>query len=218
MLHRRYTTDTNRHISWDIQIKKDLEVFTIPPFFYIFRYMITNYYFHNKYTERTFPLKPEDKDKYIVVCVAKGENEYIREWIDHYLNLGFDKIMIGDNNDDFSLGEVLSDYVNDGYVEIFNCHGFQEFQIEFYTMFSSAANYKWAAYFDCDEFLELPGYDSVKEYLERQECACVCFNWLTYSNSGKLVKEKGPVQLRFPEPLMIRTVRSRSSWIVRHPV
>ena len=58
-----------------------------------------------------YPKKYEDKDKYLVVTCAKNENEYIREWIQHYLNLNFDKIIICDNNDDESLLDVISDYI-----------------------------------------------------------------------------------------------------------
>lgn len=192
------TWDDYTEKRWDLMnVVMDYDFIPIPEL---------RYFFQNNYTSRVYKLNPEDKDKYIVVCVAKEENDYIREWVEYYLNLGFDKIMIGDNNNDFSLNEVLSDYVADGKVEIFNCHGFYEFQVEFYTMFSTVGNYKWAAYFDCDEFLEIPGYDSIKELLEGKDWACMCFNWLTMSNNGKLVKEDKPVQERFPEPMMVPSI------------
>lgn len=34
-----------------------------------------------------------------VVCICKNEENYIKEWIDHYFSLGFDKIFVCDNND-----------------------------------------------------------------------------------------------------------------------
>ena len=33
-----------------------------------------------------------DSDKYVVCTCAKNENDYIIEFIEHYINLGFDKI------------------------------------------------------------------------------------------------------------------------------
>ena len=50
-----------------------------------------------------FRKDPADGDKYVVCTCARGENDYIVEFVDHYLNLGFDKIFICDNNDDDSL-------------------------------------------------------------------------------------------------------------------
>ena len=36
----------------------------------------------------------------VVVCaMAKNEHKYINEWVEHYINLGVDKIYIYDNDD-----------------------------------------------------------------------------------------------------------------------
>lgn len=36
----------------------------------------------------------------VVVCaMAKNEHRYINEWVEHYINLGVDKIYIYDNDD-----------------------------------------------------------------------------------------------------------------------
>ena len=143
-----------------------------------------------------------DSDKYLVICVAKNENPYIEEWIDHYLKMGFDKIIIGDNNDDDSLQELLSDYIKNDTVELYDCKGMTKFQGWFYTKFSTVGDYKWAAYFDCDEFLVVPGYQNIKDYLETVTDDCVCFNWIMMSNDGKLVKEDKPVLERFKTPML----------------
>lgn len=38
--------------------------------------------------------------KTAVVCIARLEANYINEWVNHYLGLGFDKVIIADNNHD----------------------------------------------------------------------------------------------------------------------
>ena len=114
------------------------------------------YHFKNQYTERFYDIDETDRDKCVVICVAKNENDYIREWIDHNLSIGFDKVIIGDNNDDDSLKALLADYIENNTVTLYDCKGFKVFQDQFYTMFSTVGIYKWAAYFDCDEFLEIP--------------------------------------------------------------
>lgn len=150
----------------------------------------------------TFPKHEEDKDKYMVIACAKNENDYIREWIEHYKKLDFDKIIICDNNDDESLIDVIDDYVNSGFVEIFNCRGLGSFQVQLYSMFCREGNYKWCGYFDCDEFLELNIYDSIKEYLNtKPNDICISFNWLMFGSNEKLFKEDGLVQDRFKYPV-----------------
>ena len=47
-----------------------------------------NYYF--KHSGLSFRKDPSDKDKYIVIACAKNAEEYIVEWVEHYLGLGFD--------------------------------------------------------------------------------------------------------------------------------
>ena len=148
-----------------------------------------------------FPKHSEDKNKYIVFTCAKNENEYIREWIEHYKSLNFDKIIICDNNDDLSLMEVISDYIDSGFVEIFDCRGVGSFQVQIYSMFCSEGNYKWCAYFDCDEFLELGLYSDIKEYLSTKSGEiCISFNWMLYGSNEQLFKTEGGVQERFKYP------------------
>lgn len=155
------------------------------------------YYFKNK----TFLKKLEDKDKYIVIACAKQENDYIVEWVEHHLNLGFDKIMIADNNDDNSLSEILKEYIDNDTVEIFDVHGETMFMSDFYNMFTLEGNYKWAAIIDCDEFIELNAYDNIKNFLRDKDAPYISFNWVMYSNDGKINKENTPIQDRFKYPL-----------------
>ena len=165
---------------------------------------------------KVFQMKDEDEDKYIVVCCAKNENDYIIEFVEHYFKLGFDKIMIADNNEigDDSLSKTLSEYVNDGRVEIFDLRGMKLFMANFYSMFSREGNYKWAFYCDCDEFLEFNGYDNVKDFLSTKENVnAIDINWVTYCNNGLIVKDNGGVQERFnyPIPLICRENLQRKS-------
>lgn len=143
-----------------------------------------------------------DKDKYIVFACAKNEDNYILEWVSHYLSLGFDKVIIADNNDSpESLREILSEYISNGTVQIFECNGLKKFQLYIYNMFLNEGNYKWCAYFDCDEFLVLNAHKDIKDFLSGINKECVLINWVVFGSNSKTFKEEGTVQERFKEPV-----------------
>lgn len=145
-------------------------------------------------------IDPSDQDKYIVVCVAKDENQYIVEWINHYFNIGFDKIIIGDNNPvgDDSLLNLLEDYVLKGLVQIVDCRGVDRIQIPFYNTYSTCGKYKWAAYFDVDEFLEFNSdKQSIKEVLADVKEDIVCVNWMAMSNEETIFSSSDKVVDRY---------------------
>ena len=78
--------------------------------------------------------------KFAVCAIIKNENLYLREWVEHYIKLGFDKIILYDNNE--KNGElpqlVIQDYIDAGIVNIYNYRGilantFQAFQVNIYN-------------------------------------------------------------------------------------
>lgn len=151
-----------------------------------------------------FPKKFSDRNKYVVFTCAKNENDYIVEWVQHYLQLGFDKIFLCDNNTpgDKSLYETLKRYVDGGFVEIFDCSMLNSFQVQFYSAFCTEGNYAWCGYFDCDEFLEIPSYFNVKHYLNtKKDEYVVSFHWMVYGANGALKQENGTLFERFKYPV-----------------
>ena len=160
-----------------------------------------NYYF--KHSGLSFRKDPSDKDKYIVIACAKNEEEYIVEWVEHYLGLGFDKIILVDNNDvgNNSLPDLLSGYISRGVVEIFDARGVYSVQVGLYSDYCEESNFKWCAFYDCDEFLDIGVYSTIQEYLDQFDgYDIVLLNWLVFGPNGKLRKEDGLVQERFTRP------------------
>ena len=144
----------------------------------------------------------EDHSGDYVVCVcAKNEDDYIEEWIEHYLKLGFDKIVLADNNDKDTLSERISRFIEDGTVYLVNCRNNNAFfQVQFYSLFCADSNFKWCAFFDVDEFLEIYN-DSIKSLLGPISEDVVCFNWLLFDSNGERYKKEGKVVDRFKLPL-----------------
>ena len=199
-------------LKWnDFEEKRDLllhvvseEYFWNTPSDILWDNFYNNFYeirLHNELFSRLYHKDESDKDKYMVITCVRNENDYIKEWIEHYLKLGFDKIIICDNNDDDVLNDLLRNYIASGTVEIFDFRGCPSFQVQMYTTFARYGNYKWCAYFDCDEFLELECYTNIKEFLDTIEDDCISFNWIVYGSNGKKHKDIGRVQDRFTKPV-----------------
>ena len=68
------------------------------------------YYFFFIVFSKFYSLYPL-KSKIILCTIAKMENLYIREFIEHYKMIGVDKIIIFDNNN--KDGERFEDKIND---------------------------------------------------------------------------------------------------------
>lgn len=127
-----------------------------------------------------------------IVCMAKQENLYIQEWVDWHLNLGFDNIIIVDNNSEDS--ERVSDVISDerviietdyiGAVGLLQTKVYTEMYEKYHNVFD------WILYIDVDEFLHLnEKYNNVKDFLNDEifsaaEIIRVC--WKIYNAGGML--------------------------------
>ena len=99
-----------------------------------------------------------NKKNGICLCsIAKNENLYAREFIEYYLVLGFNKIIIFDNNeiDGENFDGILEDYIKNNSVEILNIRGLASTQLAVYNYCYRKYNhqYDWLAFFDFDEYL-----------------------------------------------------------------
>lgn len=108
--------------------------------------------------------------KTAICCIAKCENNYIREWVEYYKNLEFSNVIIYDNNDinGERFEDVIGDYINHGFVIVRDVRGKQSYHQQSYQDCYNefGHEYDWIAYFDVDEFLELDKkYKNVNEFL-----------------------------------------------------
>lgn len=144
-----------------------------------------------------------------VCACARDEGLYIEEWVDYHLSLGFDLVIIYDNNvpGDDSLYGILASYIKDGRVEIVDYRGRVNFQVKAYNdcLERHRDDIGWIAFIDVDEFLtfaEDSGYATIGQYLEDAEKSgadVVYVNWMLFGDSGKVRYEPGPVTERFTE-------------------
>ena len=157
----------------------------------------------------------------IAVCaIAKNENLYIKEWVEHYKKIGVDTIFLYDNND--VDGEHFEDVINDdiqsGFVVIINYrgkhkhieqaeaektgyHGTQQDAYE-HCYNTYGKDYAWISFFDIDEFLfiDKPYNSDVKGFLNQDKFKgkdAIQLNWKTYGDNGLVFYDTRPVVKRF---------------------
>lgn len=148
-------------------------------------------------------------NKVAVCCIAKSENDYIREFVDYYKKLGFDNVYIYDNNDlDGELFEdVISDYINSGFCKIINYRGKKKCQVEAYQNFYDNYGfiYDWIAYLDVDEFLTFVNKDQkIHSFLTQKKFIAfqaIHINWLEFGDSNQLDNDGRNVVERLTEPI-----------------
>ena len=142
------------------------------------------------------------------VCVGvKLSNIYLPEWVGHYRSLGFDLIIILDNNE--TDGEKPSDVLGEAPdIFIYDKRGDHSmcrqniFYTEVYNDFKDKLDY--ILFCDDDELLNLnPRFRDAKdwiEYINPGDADCVCVNWRMFTDNGQLRYSDRPVRERFTEP------------------
>lgn len=107
----------------------------------------------------------------IALCLlARLENKYIREYVEYYEKLGFDNIIIYDNNrpEEEDFHDEIGDYIDNGYVKIvkwpvFNGNSQHSSYNDCYYKFKD--QYDWIAFFDADEYFVPCKCNTIKEFL-----------------------------------------------------
>lgn len=141
----------------------------------------------------------------VAVCViVKDEEKYISEFINHYIKIGFSKVIVCDNNDNEGLKSLLSDFIADGKV-IYEDYCFRRnYQIrcyeEMYEKYKS--HFDWIAFFDCDEFLTLIDKRTISAFLKQPkftDCNMICVSWRLHGDNGLVYYDDRDVKERFPE-------------------
>lgn len=153
--------------------------------------------------------------KTLLCVIVKEENRYLDEWINYYKSLGFDKILIYDNNE--INGERLN-VSHHNFIEVVDVRGTytpatdlidskngrrlygiqEQAYIDCYRNHSEG--FDWIAFFDVDEFLDIDDNLTINEFLSQdkfKDVDSIQINWQIYGDNGHLYYEDKPVQERF---------------------
>ena len=154
--------------------------------------------------------------KIALIGIGRLENEYAREWVSHHLALGFDSIIICDNNHDGEerFEDVLQDGIEKGQVTVLNYRNIEKAQRGAYNECYQRYNrqFDWLAFFDFDEFLcineRLP--QDIHTLLERYgKWQVVMVPWLTMTDGGLLHNDHRPCMERFKEANLRESIAAK---------
>lgn len=128
----------------------------------------------------------------VLLCTcAKNENNYILEWVEHNKKLGFDNIVIYDNNDidGERFDDILKEYIESGYVIIKDVRGKECIQIpSFDDCYQTLAkDYDWVCFIDIDEFIEIDNNLTIKEFISQPKFKSfnsICLCWKLFDDNN----------------------------------
>lgn len=140
--------------------------------------------------------------KTCIIAIARQENLYVKEWVNYHLNLGFDNIIICDNND---TDERISDVIKDDRVIILDYTDIENIQRKAYTetFIKYKNNYDWILFIDIDEFVMIDKkYNNIKEFLQDQifikaDIIRLCWKIYTSNTDLDVINENYSVLTRF---------------------
>ena len=120
----------------------------------------------------------------VAICVvAKGEDHYLKEWLDYNQKLGFDKVLLFQNDWRTDLEHsILSKGVCDG----------PSIQVLLYNkVLQDNTEYDWLAFIDCDEFIVLKKHNNIKELIEEYQhrTSVIGLNWNMFGSMGIVSRE-----------------------------
>ena len=131
---------------------------------------------------------------------------YIREFVEFYKKFGVDKIYLYDNNEinGERFEEVISDYINNKYVDVVNRRGNRGNLIKIMDdcYQKNHNNYDWLIFYEIDELLYLKNFNNIKNFLcqhKFDKCDAIQLNWVHRSDNNMIYYMNKSVQERFTE-------------------
>ena len=126
-----------------------------------------------------------------IILFTNARDEDLKEWCQHHLSLGFDRIYIFDHLSKDPLQKVLHNF--DPRVQTMSItikHSIKMTAIDYALNICKSIGAKWMLYLDADEFLVLNQNDTIQEYIASYppDASLISMNWLMFGTSN-LIKQ-----------------------------
>ena len=123
-----------------------------------------------------------------IVAIARLENDYINEWIQHHIDIGVNHIYVYDNSS--SSEEKLNGTIHEKYlnrVTIIPAYDKNQYQMPAYkdAYYKYGNMHDYLMYIDIDEFVMLQKDKNIKDFINRfpYDCECYRMNWELYGDN-----------------------------------
>ena len=149
--------------------------------------------------------KAQKKFKVCLCAIAKLENKYINEFIEHYKKYKVDKIILYDNNDLNSENlDFLRNYSKTNFLEIIDYRGKIAPQLTAYhdCYYKNNGEFEWFLFFDVDEFINISKYPDIHDYLSQKifnKCNSIYLNYNIHTDNERLLYDNRSLIERFPK-------------------
>lgn len=145
--------------------------------------------------------------KAIICTCIKDENNYLSEWIEWHLGLGFEHIYLFEDYGSRSHRDITDRYNNVTLLSIdvakdeINTVEKRQRKVYSYSLKAYKDQYDWIAFIDADEFVEFEeGYNLEKLLSEHSEYPGIILSWRLYGANGRVSKPTGGLVESHPEP------------------
>jgi hypothetical protein len=155
----------------------------------------------NVYGKKEGRLMTYKKKDAVIFCMARYEQNYINEFIEYYLYLGFDHIYLYDDEDIPLYHNIINPKWPVTIIPMVTIEGNVSQRIKMLNHFF--ANYKnnhyWASCIDVDEFIVLKKHKTIHEFLNEYipNKGGIGINWVLFGSNNHKTYEDKPVLERF---------------------
>jgi hypothetical protein len=134
-------------------------------------------------------------------AIVKNEAPYLAEWALFHRMIGFDRIVVYENDSNDSTPEILDRLKRAGVVDehISWTNIPASPQLSAYVDATRKCRTDWIMFLDADEFLNIKSRAPVNDFLARvaRDVSCVAVNWRIFGSSGQTTLAPGLVLERF---------------------
>ena len=159
--------------------------------------VLTSFAYRGMY-ERT---RKHDSGAHVIFAVARHEVQFIEEWLQYHLLLGFTHFHIYNQDEDSEqhlIPNKLREYMKSGLVSVIPWRVGDQRGAYLHALENYAPLVKSLAFLDVDEFFVFKRAARVQEISRRlglsSNKVCLAFSWLNYGHSyadAQMVREKG---------------------------
>ncbi len=136
-------------------------------------------------------------------AIMKNEEPYIVEWVAYHRLLGFDRIVIYENDSSDGTPQLLEALAREKVIDEFVAWPSTNSSPQLTAYADGAAKCKsdWIMFLDADEFLNIHSHPGVSEYIADfpQDAVAVGVNWRVFGSSGQTTFKEGLVVERFQQ-------------------